>query len=692
MKIIISFLFLMSSVYAYVGDKACQECHKTQNKLWKGSHHELAMQVVSEKSVLGDFNNAHFEYNGIVSTFYKKGKSFMVKTDGADGKLQDFEIKYVFGLYPLQQYMIPFDDGRIQVLDIAWDSRPQKEGGERWYHLHPHDDVKSGDVLHWSGPNLNWNYMCADCHSTNLKKNYNAEKDTYNTTYSAINVSCEACHGEGESHVKGPKKHSFSEMKIETCAKCHSRRSQIGDDFHKNSRFSDNYKNVFLEEDLYYSDGKIKDEVYVYNSFLQSKMYEEGVTCKNCHDPHSLKLKGGREGVCFSCHEPKKYATEKHSFHKSVDCVSCHMPPKIYMGVDSRNDHSFRVPRPDLSVGSDIPNACNICHKEKDASWAQEALKSRGKMRIGKQNFSHELTALRKGSFEAPQLLYDILLGDAPQIAKATAASHLGDYPTKQTYFTTMQLLRNSDELTRLGALHSLEKFPLKVRIKQNIKMLEDESKIVRIEAAKQLAQFSQGDMPQEVSVKLESALDEYEKSLLFTAERAESQSSLANLYANLKRYEEAESAYKRALKIQAKYIPAYVNYANYLQAQNREEEVYKVINRGLEEVADSAILHHILGLYYIRTKQQDKAILALEKAADLDKDDARIQYVYAVALADTDTKKAIAVLESSLQKHSGDLQTLYALGYYYSKLGDQGKADLYNKKAQRFSEFTPKQ
>jgi len=692
MKIIFSFLLLVVYANSFVGDESCKRCHIEEHSLWRGSDHDLAMQKVNTKSVLGDFTNAKFNYNGIVSTFFKKDNKFMVSTDGADGKLHNYEISYVFGVYPLQQYMIEFPDGRIQVLDIAWDSRAKKAGGQKWYHLHPNDNIKAGDVLHWSGANLNWNYMCADCHSTNLKKNYNPKTDTYKTTYSSINVSCEACHGEGDAHSKAPKEYHFNKIDIQTCAKCHSRRSQIGDNFHKGSKFSDNYLNVFLNENLYFSDGKIKDEVYVYNSFLQSKMYENGVTCKSCHNPHSLKLKGGRENVCFSCHSKPKYANKKHSHHTSVDCVSCHMPPRTYMGVDNRNDHSFRIPRPDLSVGSDIPNACNICHKDKDAIWSNKNMKKwYKKTPTGKQNFSHQLAGLRKNNYNSPQYLYDILMSNSPQIVKATATQYLGDYPSKQTYLTTIQLLRNSDEQTRLSALISLEKFPIEMRIKESIKMLSDISKIVRIEAASSLAPYARGDMPSDVQKKYNKAIEEYEESLLFTSERAESQVSLGNLYLNQHKFKEAEQAYKKALKIQKKFVPAYVNYANFLKVSKRDNEAFRVIEDGIKEINNSAVLHHILGLYYIRHQQNIKGIKELKIASKLDTGDARIQYVYAVALSETKPTEAIKVLESALEKHSGNLEILYALSFYYNKIGNISRASYYKNRADNLNRFTIK-
>ena len=712
---------------AYVGDKKCQECHVKEHKLWKNSDHDLAMQVATDSTVLGDFNSAKFTYNGITTTFFKKGKKFFVNTDGPDGKLHDYEISHTFGVYPLQQYLIPIQNGHVQVFDIAWDSRAKSEGGQRWYHLHPHDNITSQSVLHWSGPNLNWNYMCADCHSTNLKKNYNTETKGYKTTYDIINVSCETCHGAGEEHLKWVKNRKgykgtlrkglevdfsayskrewqidektkkakllspIDRKEIKLCAKCHSRRTQVSDDFKVGDKFSDHYLNVTLTENLYFSDGKIKDEVYVYNSFLQSKMYEVGVTCSDCHDVHSLKRKAKGDSVCFSCHTPTKYETKAHTKHgkNKAGCISCHMPSRVYMGVDERNDHSFRIPRPDLSVNSDIPNACNNCHKNKSASWANKAMKKWYKSTpIGKQNFSHDLSNLRKNSKDFGDSLYNILLGTSPQIAKVTAITYLGSIPSKQTFTTTLQLLRSKEPETRLAALKALESFPLKFRVRETFKLLDDSEMPIRIEAARQLSFLDRGDLDNSTALKLENAIKEYKDTLLFNADRAESQTALATLYTNLKEYDKAEQAYLEALRIQKKFVPAYVNYASFLHKSNRDSKAYEQLQKGLREINDSAALYHSLGLYYTRHEDNMKALKSLKKAADLEKDNATYQYVYAVALSRIDVREAIKILKSSLSKHTGDVRTLYALTYYYKELDDTQQAELYQKRADKITNF----
>ena len=710
---------LLATDANYIGDKSCSSCHQQAYKDWKSSHHDLAMQVADEDTVLGDFNGADFTSKaGVISTFFKDGKKFMVRTDGPDGKLHDYEISYTFGLYPLQQYMVKFSKGKIQVLDIAWDSRSKKEGGQRWYHLHPHESITSGDVLHWTGPNLNWNFMCADCHSTNLKKNYDVKTKTFSTSYDVINVSCESCHGPASKHLEwteGDKKSEngfefhlkassydnktrqgdLEHKEVQMCAKCHSRRAALDDEYTPGDDFFDHYENVTLNEALYFADGKIKDEVYVYNSFKQSKMYEAGVTCSDCHNPHSLKRKEVGEQVCYQCHVPEKYTAKSHHKHKvgskGSDCITCHMPSRVYMGVDERNDHSFRLPRPDLSINTDIPNACNNCHKDKDASWATMSMqKWYGSVPVGKQNFSHAFSALRKNDKQSQKFLYEVLMSDAPDLVKATMVSYLGNYPSQQSYTTVIQMLTHKDVETRLNALRTLENFPAKYRIGKTFEMLKDKRKIVRTEAARQLSTLPQGDLDLQRRSLLNKVLQEFEETLLFNADRPESQNALAKLYMDQRKFLKAEQAYEEALRIQPMFLPSYINYAHYFQSKGDEKKAYELLQRGLAKVSDNADLHHALGLWYIRQKEQSKGLQSLQKAAKLDKDNARYQYVYAVALSETDIPEAIKILESSLAKHTGDLQTLYGLVYYQQKLRNVKAVEYYQNRIEALENFTP--
>ena len=300
----------------------------------------------TDKSVLGDFADASFDYYGVRSRFFRKDGKFFVETDGPDGKLATFEVKYTFGVDPLQQYLIEFPDGRLQALSIAWDSRPKDKGGQRWFHLYPDEEIKHDDVLHWTKLNQNWNFMCAECHSTGVRKNYDAANDRFATSFAEISVGCEACHGQGSRHVgwaraqqswwpfgksEDPRKGllvRFDERRdvvwpidpsdgqrraqLHAGARCARRSRPAACATRAAASFprigcpagslSDTHVVSPLARGLYHADGQMLDEVYNYGSFKQSKMFAAGVTCGDCHEPHGAKLRAPGDGVCLQCH------------------------------------------------------------------------------------------------------------------------------------------------------------------------------------------------------------------------------------------------------------------------------------------------------------------------------------------------------------------------------------------------------
>ena len=461
-------------VATFVGSETCAGCHQAEAQLWQGSHHQQAMDHATEKSVLGDFEDASFDNYGVHSRFFRNDGKFLVETDGPDGQLATFEVKYTFGVYPLQQYLIEFPDGRIQALSIGWDTRSKEQGGQRWFHLYPNEDIKHDDILHWTKLNQNWNFMCAECHSTGVQKNYDAANDRYHSTWAQINVGCETCHGQGSRHVAWVKseqswwpfgKHEdkskglavrFDERsdvawrhdpktgnpqrnfappvlrkEVETCGLCHARRAEFSEEWVPGQWLSDTHVVSGLSHGLYFADGQMQDEVYNYGSFKQSKMFAAGVTCSDCHDPHSDKLRVSGDGVCLQCHLPDKYATTAHNHHAAttqpIACASCHMPTRTYMVVDRRHDHSLRIPRPDLSVKLGTPNACNDCHADKSAEWAASGVDTWfGPNREGFQNYAAAFHAAWTDQADAAKLLAAVAAdSNAPAFVRASALTDI---------------------------------------------------------------------------------------------------------------------------------------------------------------------------------------------------------------------------------------------------------------------------
>ncbi|MDZ7635163.1 MAG: multiheme c-type cytochrome [Bacteroidales bacterium] len=394
----------------FVGRNACIECHKKENDLWLGSHHDLAMDVANDSTVLGDFNNHEFRHRGKTHRMFRKEGGFYINTEGPTGAFEDFPVTHTFGYTPLQQYLVPFEGGRLQCLPIAWDTERGK-----WFHLgdtvYAGQDIRPDNWLYWTNQAQNWNGMCADCHSTNLKKNYDPEAKTFNTTWSEIDVSCEACHGPASDHItwanlpEGSRPDDVNtglivrtmdlnnKELLDVCARCHSRRSIMGDYENDNSDLLNYMIPQLITQPTYYADGQIFDEDYEYGSFTQSKMFEKEIKCSDCHDSHSVRTKEPDNLLCLQCHRPDIYDTPRHHFHKpdpgkgverlinrgepryvegsGAQCVNCHMVGRYYMGNDYRRDHSFRIPSPAMTLSIGTPNACNDCHKDKTAAWSQ---------------------------------------------------------------------------------------------------------------------------------------------------------------------------------------------------------------------------------------------------------------------------------------------------------------------------------
>ncbi len=534
----------------FTGTRSCVGCHAEQHRDWQGSHHDLAMQHATKNSMLGDFDNAEFSANGITSRFFTKDDKFWVNTDGADGSMQNFEIKYTFGLTPLQQYLVEFPDGRVQTLGIAWDSRSESEGGQRWFHLYPNETINAGDELHWTGFQQNWNYMCADCHSTNLVKGYSSVTNTFKTTWSDINVGCESCHGPGKQHLAWAAQHDklkqadlsmglafllhdrkdtgwvmdpdsstahrsqpvTDNREIGVCAACHSRRGQFRSGIESDGSFMDYYRPALLTADLYHADGQILDEVYVWGSFAQSKMLAAGVTCSDCHEPHSLKLRAEQEQVCSQCHLPTKYASTEHHKHKmestGANCLDCHMPETTYMVVDPRRDHSMRIPRPDLSLASSAPNACNQCHSDQDTEWAAGHF---AKMwPEAAQPFQSWTKAIMLARSDMPQaeiaLIRVIRDQQTPDIARATAISELPPYLSPLSGQVLQTALTDQSSLVRLAAVGALDTLPAENRYQFASPLLQDPVRAVRIEAARISAPALRSQLPQDEREVLQSA------------------------------------------------------------------------------------------------------------------------------------------------------------------------------------------
>ncbi|MGD9765641.1 MAG: tetratricopeptide repeat protein [Candidatus Binatia bacterium] len=712
---------------AYVGSKTCLPCHRAEYEGWLGSDHERAMRVATPDAVLGRFRDASFTHAGITSRFFERDGKLFAHTEGPDGALADFPIEYTFGVEPLQQYLVPFPGGRLQSLTIAWDARPASQGGQRWFSLHPGERIAARDPLHWTGPLQNWNSMCAACHATDLRKRYDAASNEYATSWSELGVACEACHGPGSRHVAWaaapaggdagltvqltrpadaawtidpktgnarPRHATSAQSTTEVCAPCHSRRSAIGDDYHPGQPLLDSYLPTLLVEGLYHADGQIDGEVYEYGSFLQSKMYRNGVGCADCHAPHSLKLRAPGNALCAQCHLPAKYDSPAHHFHPpgsaGAACTGCHMPTRTYMEIDARHDHSLRVPRPDLSVEIGTPNACTQCHADRGAAWARDRVRDwYGRDSAGYQTYARALHAGRTDGPNAAALLAALATDAAqPGIARATALELLRARSSPAVIGAVRAGLRDPDPLVRRTAVASLEGFPPAQRPALGGALLGDPIRAVRIEAARQLAAAPAGALGDGLRRRLDRAIAEYVAAQRVDADRPEARTNLGTFYAERGRAAEAKAELETAIALQRGYAPAYINLADLYRAERRDREGERVLRAGLAAAPDDAPLHLALGLLLVRQQRLSEAIGALERAAALRPQDSQYAYVLGIALHSSGrTERALAALSAAATRHPYNADLLLALATINRDAGTREAALAY---ARRLAAVAP--
>lgn len=630
----------------FVGRETCAKCHQPEMKAWSGSHHDLAMDHATAETVLGNFDDQEFENFGITSRMHREGDKYLMTIDGPDGEMQDFEIKYVFGVEPLQQYLVEFDDGRVQCLPVAWDTEQK-----RWFHLYPDEEIDSDDILHWTKPAQNWNHMCAECHSTNVQKNYDFKTDTFHTTFSEIDVSCETCHGPGSLHVELAEANSLfwdrhngyglaelkgtsSKGQLDTCAKCHSRRRNVHPGFHGGDEFLDFYEPELLDREMYYVDGQILEEDYVYGSFLQSLMYQKGVRCTDCHDPHTTKLKVEGNNLCIRCHQPSKYDTPLHHHHKATSkgaaCVECHMPERTYMVVDPRRDHSIRVPRPDLSVELGTPNACNQCHDDHDAQWAADhVVEWYGEKRRNTPHYAHAIDAGRKGLPEGEALLQPwARQRTTSPMVRASAVTLLGQYNSPENLEIIQRALEDPDGLVRSAAIRQIERLPDSQLAEYLVPLLDDPIRVVRTEAARVLTRVNGSGLDAEQRSAYEQALQEYIDGQWGLADQAAAHHNLGVVYTNLNLLDKAEASYRRSLRIEPLFAESRYYLAVVLNEKGETKEAEKLLRETIEQVPEFVDPHYALGLLLAAEPgRMQEAAQALQKVAELQPDNPAVHY-----------------------------------------------------------------
>jgi predicted CXXCH cytochrome family protein len=631
----------------------CANCHQTEVSQWASSHHALAMLPANSESIAGNFDQGHFTDSELAVHFRQQGGAYLIQVKKA-GEAVEWEVKYSFGAYPLQQYLIDVGDGRLQAFNIAWDTREKSAGGQRWFRLDEPGENHPGDAMHWTGIYQNWNNQCADCHTTGLRRNYDAATDIYRTTWAQMAVGCSACHAAATEHAAArqngvpsaagvglaalgewvvneaqrPPRHQgapSSVAQVPTCGRCHALRTSMKDggvgEVHNEFSLSR------LEQPLYFSDGRVREEVFVLGSFEQSKMYEAGVVCSDCHNPHSGSLKAEGNAVCTQCHNAREFNTSEHHHHlegsEGAECVNCHMPQSTFMKIDDRREHSFMIPRPDVSKVSGSPDVCLSCHLDKDASWSIDTVEDWFPDIYQNATWHH----VQHG--DLTEVISYLVNGERPAIRRATLLEQRGKLLVGQHQAVIEKLIESDDAILRESAFRMLRYGPAEAVSKLLEAGLRDEALVVRIAAFESL--MLQGVIVDSGSWEL--VRDEYEHFLEMQSDLPPGAVLKARYLLSQNKVYRAEQQLKIALKKDSGYVPAAILLTDILRSGGRYHEAMDLTNQTLLASSDSAPLTHLRGLINLKLKDYPAALLDLEKAAKSAPGEWLFGYRYAMAL-----------------------------------------------------------
>jgi len=679
----------------FADEKTCASCHDDQAAAFAKSHHAKAMALANERTVRGNFNDVQFDHDGFVTRFFRHDGGFFVRTEGPDGKEADFEVKYTFAYEPLQQYLVDLGGGRLQALDIAWDTVKQE-----WFWLGVGTPAKPGSTYHWTGPFYRWNRTCIDCHSTDPQAHFQPETNSYQSTYVATSIGCQTCHGPGAKHVEWAQKKSegvpsigsdpgLSKVDENACFGCHSRRIRLGEGQGAGKPFLDSFSPALLRPDLYFPDGQIRDEVFEYGSFQQSKMARAGVTCLDCHKPHEGVLKAEGNALCLQCHSEavsERFAkqhpnglfdTPAHTHHpvgsSGSQCVNCHMPQRTYMKVDPRRDHSFVIPRPDLSASYGTPNACTACHEGKTDAWAAEEMdRWYGTAWRQRKTIAHAFAGTAKGGPAAVDALRNLVEDrDQAGLVRGSAIAQTGRIGGADVVADVRTAAGDPDPLLRLGAAEAAGTLPPEARLDILGELFGDEMRAVRVAAATALGSAPTPEFLGDQRGSFEAAVADLRAYIEANADFAEANNSYGMFLMGQRRTQDAEKAFRQAIVLDPSLSGPHINLAELFRATGQDDKSERTYAEAVAASPDQADLRYGHALSLVRTKAMPEAIREFEEATRLDPGNARYKTTLSIALDSIGrTEAAFKLLASAIDAGERDANLIGTAINYGLKLG----------------------
>jgi tetratricopeptide (TPR) repeat protein len=686
----------------YAGSVSCRECHEKFYQLWSTSRHGLAMQPYTSEFARKELTAQEDEIK-IGSSSYRadiSGPDGFVRERGAGGE-RKYRIEHVLGGKNVYYLLTPLEKGRLQTLPVAYDTQRKEWFDTAASGIRHFPGGQTGQQVNWKDPAYTFNTSCHGCHVSQLTSNYDLETDTYATTWAEPGINCEACHGPSAEHNRvfreAPKGHKPEDIKIITwknftpeqknaaCSICHAKMSPVTANFAPGDRFFDHFDMATLEDPDFYPDGRDLGENYTYTSWMLSPCAKTGkldcVTCHTSSGRYRFKAEEKANDACMPCHENHVENATAHTHHQQGStgnkCISCHMPKTSFARMN-RTDHSMQPPSPSATIAYKSPNACNLCHADKDAAWADKYVREwrpRDYQAPVLKRASLVDSARKRDWIQLPAMLEYIAGKGRDEIFATSLIRMVPASGDSRIIPMLLETIKDTSPLVRGAAAEALQHVQSSEAVRALVTASGDEYRLVRVRAASSLASYPNLPLNETDRSTVEAANKEYLASLTARPDQWSSHYNLGNYYLNRQDFGSAISSYDMALKLEPRAVLAMVNESMAYARTGDNTKADELLQKALKLAPNNPAANFNLGLLKAEQNDPKGAELYLKEALKADPQMAQAAYNLCIITSKDRINEAVVWCRKAVELRPQDPQYAYTLAFYLNRKGERDEA-----------------
>lgn len=684
----------------YAGSQSCRQCHEKFYALWANSRHGLAMQPYSAAFAKQNLRPQQQDIVVGQSRYRADLAKGVVDETGPEGTKQ-YKIEHVLGGKNVYYFLTPFPRGRLQTLPIAYDVHKKAWFDTAASGVRHFSGMAPGQPTHWQNPGYTFNTSCYSCHVSQLVTSYDIKTDTYTASWKEPGINCETCHGPSAEHnrvlLEAPKGQVPKDLKIirvtqftpeqhnSNCSVCHAKMSPITSEYQPGEHFFDHYDLVTLEDPDYYPDGRDLGENYTYTSWLMGPCVKASdINCVTCHTSsgrYRFRDTAKANDACLPCHEDRVKNAPQHTRHKAGsagnNCIACHMPTTSFARMN-RTDHSMRPPAPSATMAYNSPNACNLCHTDKDAAWADKHVRE-WRTRDYQAPLLHQaalVEAARKREWaQLPAMLAYIDSKDRDEVVATSLIRMLPTTGYAQVTAALLKAIKDASPLVRSAAADALQHFATIESAQALVAATGDQYRLVRVRAAASLARYPELKLSQQEKANVDAANKEYLAALAAWPDQWSSHFNLGNYYLNHKDFRQAIDSYALALKLEPQAIMPMVNQAMAYASLGDSEKAEATLAKALAVSPDNAAANFNMGLIKAEKKDSSAAEAYLKKALEADPQTAQAAYNLCILASADRINEALSYCKKAVELQPRNSKYVYTLAFFQQKNGADNAA-----------------